>query len=136
MNKTLLALFFALMVSFLASCGAPLPDEPLVDEPGQVLPIDMQPDTMRLLAIGNSYTMDALADECWDYVTMQQVSLLSHDFTTISPYLQRHVARPCRTPATPLCATMATGGSSPTTGCTCRAAYPCLSRHAPPPWRC
>lgn len=114
----------------------------------------MQPDTLRLLAIGNSYTLDALAlfpfvlkqvsprtyivvgilytggasldyhlqsfkgntaystyfkwtpergewykesfskplqalaDEHWDYVTMQQVSQQSHDFTTISPYLQ------------------------------------------------
>lgn len=142
------------MASFFASCGGTFNDEPLVDDPGQVLPVAMQPDTVRLLAIGNSYTMDALAllpfvlrqvsprthvvvgilytggvamdyhlhsyrknsayntyfkwtpesgvwyresfskplqalaDEHWDFVTMQQVSQLSHDFTTISPYLQ------------------------------------------------
>lgn len=153
-HKTLLSLVFALMSAFVASCGSVTTDEPMVIPETQSLPDGLLPDTLRVLAIGNSYTNDALAllpfvlqqvaprthvvvgilycggasldthlrlfkknraynayykwtagqdgwikqtqatplhalaDEHWDWVTLQQASSMSHDFSTISPYLQ------------------------------------------------
>lgn len=147
----ILVLFVLLTVS---SCGDNMNDEPIIDLSGQALQAELQPDTLRLLAIGNSFSGDALAflpfmlqqisprthvvvgilhqsgaqlswqlsafkkdadydayykwtpergmwfkqsftnawsalsDEHWDFVTLQQASLYSVDYTTISPYLQ------------------------------------------------
>lgn len=154
-NKSILFIISVLILALLVSCRNSIIDEPQYEDPDeQALPVAMQPDTLRLLAIGNSFTIDALtflpyilqrispqsyvvvgilytggaamsyhlvsftnntayqtyfkwtpemgiwykesitlplfalADERWDYVTLQQVSAHSNDYVTILPYLQ------------------------------------------------
>lgn len=72
-NKTLLTIVFALVSVFVASCGSVTGDEPIVMP--QPLPEVQQPDTLRLLAIGNSFSNDALA--MLPFV-LQQVSPRTH----------------------------------------------------------